>query len=151
MPVTRHLPAARPARPHTRRRTLLGRLWHGQDGNGLVLMPAGVLILFFLASLAADTSIRWRAQTSLESEAAALANDAATAIDPAGWYDTGTAVPSHAGIAAILDRSDRCTGQLVPGSTPPEIAVTCVDTHDWLFRPGTFTATGTARAQLIDG
>jgi hypothetical protein len=131
-------------------RTLLRRSWHGQDGNGLVLMPAGVLILFFLASLAADTSMRWRAQASLEAEATGLANDAVAAIDPIDWFTAGATVPTHATVGTILDRSDRCTGTLVPGSTPAEVTVTCTDIHHWLFRPGTFTATSTARAQLRD-
>ena len=135
--------------PHLR--TRLRALRDGQDGNGLVLMPAGVLILFFLGSLAADTSVRWRAQAALESEAAGLANDAASAIDEVDWFDGGTAVPSHARIADVMARSDRCTGTLVPGSTPPQVAVECTDTYDWLFRPGTFTARGTARAELLDG
>lgn len=137
-------------RLRTRLRACFHTLRHGQDGNGLILMPAGVLILFFLASLAADTSVRWRAQASLESEAAGLANDAASAIDPVDWFDTGTAVPSHTRIANIMARSDRCTGGLIPGTTPPEVAVECIDTYDWLLRPGTFTATATARAQLLD-
>ncbi len=143
MHMIRHLRA--------RLRARFATLRHGQDGNGLILMPAGVLILFFLASLAADTSVRWRAQTALESEAPGLANDAASAIDEADWFDTGTAVPSHTRTADIMARSDRCTGNLIPGSTPPQVGVECTDTYDWLFRPGTFTATGTARAELLDG
>ena len=135
----------------TRIRVLLGRLRDGQAGNGLVLMPAGVLVLFFLGSIAADTSVRWRAQHALESEAAGLANDAASAIDQVDWFEGDSAVPSAALVSDVLARSPRCTGGLVPGSAPPAVTVTCNDSFAWLMRPGGFDATATATADLRDG
>ncbi len=132
-------------------RVVLARLVGDQDGNGLVLMPAGVLVLFFLGSLAADTSVTWRAQQALESEAAGLANDAASAVDQVDWFSGESAVPSAALVGDIISRSDRCTGGLVAGSTPPAVTVTCADTFDYLFRQGTFGASATATADLQDG
>lgn len=132
-------------------RARLQRLRQHQDGNGLVLMPAGVLILFLLGSLAADSSVTWRAQQALESEAAGLANDAASAVDQVDWFSGESAVPSAALVGDVISRSDRCVGGLVPGSTPPAVTVTCSDTFDYLFRRGTFGASATATADLRAG
>lgn len=134
----------------SRIRAILARLGRNQDGNGLVLMPAGVLILFFLGSLAADTSVQWRGQQALESEAAGLANDAASAVDQVDWFDGGAAVPASHLVAEIINRSDRCSGGLVVGSTPPAVSVTCTDDFDYLFRRGSFSASATATADLRD-
>jgi hypothetical protein len=50
-----------------------------QDGSVLMLVPAAILVLFVLGSIAVDFSIAFLAQRELTSAAAAVANDTATA------------------------------------------------------------------------
>lgn len=60
-------------------------------GSALMLMPAGVLVLLLLASLALDTAVVWLGQRELANAAAAAANDvAAIAIDETTFYADGT-------------------------------------------------------------
>lgn len=59
----------------------------GEAGNALVLMPIGVLVVLLLAGLAVDTALLYRAQAELDGVAAALANDAAAAVDTASLFD----------------------------------------------------------------
>lgn len=49
-----------------------------ERGSVLMLVPAGVLVLFVLGALAVDVAIAFLAQRELSATAAALANDAAT-------------------------------------------------------------------------
>lgn len=51
----------------------------GQHGSVLMLVPAGVLVLFVLGAISVDYAIAFLAQRELTSAAAAAANDAATA------------------------------------------------------------------------
>lgn len=55
-----------------------------------MLMPAGVLVVLLLASLALDTAVIFLGQRELANAAAAAAGDvAATAIDEGTFYDAG--------------------------------------------------------------
>ena len=47
-------------------------------GSVLMLVPAGVLVLFVLGAIAVDFAVAFQAQRALSATAAALANDAAT-------------------------------------------------------------------------
>ena len=68
-----------------------------------MLMPAAVLVLFLLASLAVDSALVWTAQRELANRAAAAANDiAATAVDEDHFYRTGTVALDEREAHAIL-------------------------------------------------
>lgn len=55
-----------------------------------MLMPAAVLVMIVLASIAIDTAIVWAGQRELANRAAAAANDiAAMAIDDESFYGRG--------------------------------------------------------------
>lgn len=61
--------------------------WSAEDGNTLVLMPAAVLVLLVLASLAFDAAVVHLHQRRLSDLAASLANDAVAALEPTSIYD----------------------------------------------------------------
>lgn len=72
-------------------------------GSALMLMPAAVLVLFLLASLAVDSALVWTAQRELANRAAAAASDiAATAIDDDRFYRSGDVRLDLAEADAIL-------------------------------------------------
>lgn len=50
----------------------------GDRGSVLMLVPAGVLVLFVLGAIAVDFAVAFQAQRELSAAAAALANDVAT-------------------------------------------------------------------------
>lgn len=50
----------------------------GDRGSVLMLVPAGVLVLFVLGAMAVDSAIAFLAQRELSAAAASLANDVAT-------------------------------------------------------------------------
>lgn len=61
-----------------------------ERGSVLMLVPAGVLVLFVLGSIAVDSSIAFLAQRELTSAAAAAANDAAgAALSDESFYRGG--------------------------------------------------------------
>ncbi|MEX2503343.1 MAG: hypothetical protein WD378_00740 [Egicoccus sp.] len=105
-----------------------------EDGNTLVLMPAAVLILLILASLAFDAAVVHLQQRRLADLAASLANDAVAALDLASVYDVerdpvadpartqGLAAARLAAFAHDETLQDvTCTPQVDNG----EVAVTC--------------------------
>ena len=69
-----------------------GRRNTSERGSVMMLVPAGVLILFLLASMAVDSAIAFMAQRELSALAAASANDAAGAglSDDAFYLGGGT-------------------------------------------------------------
>lgn len=61
-----------------------------------MLVPAGVLVLFILGSIAVDASIAFLAQRELTSAAAAAANDAAgAAVSDEAFYRVGGGAPGQ--------------------------------------------------------
>ncbi len=60
-----------------------------QRGSVVMLVPAGVLVMVVLGSIALDFSIAFMAERVLAAAAAAAANDAAGAIDEARFRRTG--------------------------------------------------------------
>jgi Flp pilus assembly protein TadG len=63
-----------------------GEQWRGEDGNVLLLFPAAVLVLVILGALAVDFSIVYLGEREAADLAAALANDAASALDESAFY-----------------------------------------------------------------
>lgn len=60
--------------------------WRSEDGNVLLLFPAAVLVLVILGALAVDFSIVYLGEREAADLAAALANDAASALDEGAFY-----------------------------------------------------------------
>lgn len=88
------------------------------DGRGSVLMlvPAGVLVLFVLASISVDAAVAFLAQRELSAAAAAAANDAAgAAVSDEAFYEGG-GDPS----ALVLDRAaaERVAWQAIEARAP---------------------------------
>ncbi|HEX7095131.1 MAG TPA: hypothetical protein VF183_04570 [Acidimicrobiales bacterium] len=133
-----------------------------QRGSVLMLMPAAVLVLIVLASIATDFAIVGMRARELHNAAAAAANDAATAaISREGlrlgetWIDTDTA---H----RVVSRSLAARG--ITLAAPPrvtvsldgrEVHVQLVARHRYLFAaalpgaPDEFTVEATAVARTL--
>jgi hypothetical protein len=63
-------------------------------GASLLLLPAGMLVVLVLASIAVDLSVAYLGQRELAVAAAAAANDAATAaLDPSQLRAAGRSAP----------------------------------------------------------
>jgi Flp pilus assembly protein TadG len=65
------------------------RRWRAEDGNTLILMPVGVLVLLVLGAIAVDSAVMFSAQREVATVAAGLANDVAGAIDERRVFDEG--------------------------------------------------------------
>lgn len=88
---------------HRRQRQVQRQVDSPERGSALMLMPAAVLVLFLLASLAVDSALVWTAQRELANRAAAVANDvAATAIDDDHFYRSGEVQLDRAEAEVIL-------------------------------------------------
>jgi len=74
-----------------------GEQWRGEDGNVLLLFPAAVLVLVILGALAVDFSIVYLGEREAADLAAALANDAASALDEVAFYGAADEDGSGAG------------------------------------------------------
>lgn len=68
------------------------RLQPGQAGSALILVPAGIVILVILASLALDSALVYLGQRQLANAAASAAADAAGSISNPAFYGTGELV-----------------------------------------------------------
>lgn len=133
-------PAPTPAPPYARDPSSRHRA--GQDGNALVLMPIGVLVVLLLAGLAVDTALLYRAQAELDSVAAALANDAASAVDTASLFDDRDDVAVDPGLLANLASlhqaasgvPDTTCDTQVDAGPEPAVRVTCRGAARTVFR-----------------
>ena len=77
-----------------------------EQGSVLMLMPAAVLIVLLLGSIAVDFSIVFMAERELVSAAAAAANDAATAgVDQEVLRTTGNFVLDPAAVERVVGES----------------------------------------------
>lgn len=138
----------------------------GDDGSAVLLVPAGVLVLVVLASIALDAAIVFAAQRQLADAAGAAANDTVTAaLDADAFYGCGairldTAAVDRTARASLAAR----TSDIAPGSadvrtgtTPdgrPTVTVRLTGTVRTVFRPAlgarateTVTASATATAE----
>jgi Flp pilus assembly protein TadG len=136
-----------------------------QRGSVLMLMPAAVLVLVVLASIAVDFAIVGMGARELHNAAAAAANDAATAaLSSEGlrsgetWVDTAAAqrvaARSLAARGIVLDAPPQVSVSL----DGREVTVTLRATYDYVFAPAIpgapdefhVEATATARAVVAD-
>jgi Flp pilus assembly protein TadG len=139
-----------------------------ERGSVLMLVPAGVLVLFVLGALAVDVAIAFQAQRELSATAAALANDAATvALSDDRFYaeNAAGAVEVDEGQAAELVREALVAR--APGgvrdvrwsvrSADDQVCVTLTARVDYLFSravpgaPQGATVTGRAVATAAQG
>jgi Flp pilus assembly protein TadG len=91
-----------------------------QQGSVLLLLPAGMLIVVLLGSIAVDFSIAYMGERELAAAAAAAANDAATvALDPASLRHDGRG-------GAALDRA-RAVVSAALDARRLDVEVTSVD------------------------
>jgi Tfp pilus assembly protein PilX len=65
----------------------LKRRLRSQQGNTLLLMPAGLLVLLILAAIAVDAAVLFLGQRRISDLAASVAQDAVAAVDEARFYD----------------------------------------------------------------
>jgi Flp pilus assembly protein TadG len=155
-----------PADPHPTRTTgrcpgQPGR----QDGNALVLVPVGFLVVLALAAIAVDTALLHRAQAELGNAAAGLVNDAAAATATASLFDDDRAVTidpsalsdlatSHAAVAD--DLAATCRARVVATGVEPVVTATCTGNATVVFRgvvglSDRVPVTATATAELRRG
>ena len=119
-----------------------------EDGNTLALVPAAVLVMFVLASMAIDAALTFSAQRRLDDIAAAAANDAVSALDESVYVaaaDAGWAVDpvqARERVDAVLARrtdttelSADCSDLDVAGDT---VTVTCTGEVRQLISPARF-------------
>ncbi len=72
----------------------------GERGSALMLVPAGVLVLFVLGALSADAAVAFLGQREVSNAAAAAANDAAAAaLSDEAFYRGGGALVVDGGRA----------------------------------------------------
>jgi hypothetical protein len=82
--------------------TVAGALRRGDDGSVLMLVPAGLLIVLVMASIAVDMALVQLRQRQAHDLAAGAANDAATAAaDQALIRSSGYAVDQRAATAVV--------------------------------------------------
>jgi hypothetical protein len=152
----RHIPAAAARRRRGRRR-------RGDRGSVLMLVPAGLLIVLVLASIAVDMTLVHLRQRQAVDLAAAAANDAATAAaDPASVragdfrVDLGSAEQVVGRIVGASELADDIVGTPVVrptdgGGVEVEISLYA----DYIFAgvvpgsPDGMTVTGTASAAAV--
>ena len=110
-------------------------------GSVLMLMPAAVLIVLVLGSIAVDFSLAFLAERELVNAASAAANDAATyGIDEASFRERGTVVLDEARARTAVARSlaarrepllDRA--EVTVDVTATQVRVTLRSRADYLF------------------
>lgn len=92
------------------------------DGSVLLLVPAGVLVLFVLAAIAVDFSLAFLGQRELSAAAAAAANDAAgAAVSDAAFYGASTG-----DIALDGRRAQHVAAEAVTRRRPTGVTITHV-------------------------
>lgn len=116
-----------------------------EHGSVLLLVPAGVLVLFVLAAIAVDFSLAFLGQRELSAAAAAAANDAAgAAVSDAAYYQGpgGDIAIDHGraqGIAADAITRRRPTGvsitHVVVRTDGPHVCVAVRGRVPYLFSP----------------
>jgi hypothetical protein len=138
-----------------------GRRLYGDEGSALMLMPAGVLIVFVLAAITVDLSLVHLARKELVNAASAAANDAAThglseqSLRGDGAYRLDGRRVEHAVLESLaarglLDRLDGSPQVVVTG--PNTVSVTLTLEVDYLFAkalPGERSATVRATATAV--
>ena len=95
-----------------------------ERGSVLLLVPAGVMVLLVLATIAVDAAAAFLAQRELANAAAAAANDAVAQIDEAAFYRTAGAVtidPDRA--AAVADAATAARRVRGVSAGPPVVVV----------------------------
>lgn len=130
-------PAPRPAPQRPQRPRL-----PAEDGNTLLLMPVGVLVLLVLGAIAVDAAVAFMGDRELANLTAGAANDAAAAIDEDVLYLEDRVVLDPARVQAVVDavvaaRPDdtvemACVPQILP---PDEVRVTCEGNVPLIFSP----------------
>lgn len=134
-----------------------------ERGSVLMLVPAGVLVLFVLGSLTVDHAIAFLAQRQLTAAAAGAANDAATAaVSEEGFYGGGAAGAPRVAIdpraaEAVVDRA--LAARPAPGlsglsrrvevsASGRQVCVTLTARVGYLFARG---VPGAAREAVVTG
>jgi hypothetical protein len=97
----------------------------GQAGSVLMLVPAAVLVLVILGSLAVDTAVTFMGQRELASAAAAAANDAAgAALSDESFYRREAGQPA---VVLDPDLARRLVDQAVRARAPRGVDLTGMD------------------------
>ena len=139
-----------------------------ERGSVLMLVPAGVLVLFVLGALAVDAAIAFQAQRELSATAAALANDAATvALSDDRFYaesaagaievDEGGAADLVREMLAVRSPAGVRDVRWSVRSADDQVCVTLTARVDYLFSravpgaPQGATVTGRAVATAVRG
>ncbi|HEX5365983.1 MAG TPA: hypothetical protein VFW63_04885 [Acidimicrobiales bacterium] len=105
--------------------TFLGRGGRSDErGSVLVLVPAALLIVLVLASVAVDMSLLHLRQRQAHDLAAAAANDAVTAGADRGVLRTGTYVVDRAAARRVVSRMVAASDLAPHVVGPPEVRVT---------------------------
>lgn len=90
-----------------------------------MLVPAAVLVLVILGSLAVDTAVTFMGQRELAGAAAAAANDAAgAALSDESFYRSQ---PGEGGVVIDADRARRVAEQAVRARAPRGVNLTGMD------------------------
>lgn len=143
-------------------RSELRRRLRAEDGNTLLLMPVGILVVLVLSAIAVDFAIMFTAQREAATAADGVARAATGAVDEATLFDGGgyvidlgrAAAAADAVLAARGDDGMRLScGAPAHGATPDSIVIDCEASVELIFAPaldGTrsfaVSVTGTARA-----
>lgn len=110
-----------------------------EDGNTLILMPAGVLVLMVLGAIAADSAVVFQADRKLADVASGLANDAAGMLDEATFYATGDIRIDEGRVVDLI-------ALVVPQLQDDPLTFTCTPTFPG---PGTVEVTCTGETELL--
>lgn len=78
-----------------------------EQGNTLLLFPAAVLIVMVLGAIAVDLSIVYLGEREVANLTAAVANDAAAALDEAAFYRRGEVRIDPARARSVLESAVR--------------------------------------------
>jgi Flp pilus assembly protein TadG len=134
----------------------------GERGTVLMLMPAAVLVLVILASIAVDFSLAGMRARSLHNAAAGAANDAATAAlshealrNGDTWIDVEAARRVAAESLAARGVALAAAPEVLVSPDGREITVHLRATYDYVFAPAipgapdTFTIEASATARTL--
>lgn len=118
----------------------------GQQGNTLLLMPVGVLVLLLLAAIAVDAAVLFLGQRRVADLAASVAQDAIAAVDETGFYegelrlDADRAARRRATLTARRSRDDAlldpaCTLTTARRGDAPVAEARCTARVRFVFAP----------------